>query len=152
MWVYFLHSTLCMQVPFIVHEGIKQQMNTSVCSQCPILFPCFFYNPYISLFNSKNFSFTCLRSFFTCYQHVCKRITCLYLQKVTASFLPSCSICGMYISQYTPTHTKHNSYLNSTSYQSPAELCSAQKSTCVAQVSSVQQGHRIPEWSVASFF
>ena len=29
-------------------------------------FPCFFYNPYMSLFNSKNFSFTCLHSFFTC--------------------------------------------------------------------------------------
>jgi hypothetical protein len=29
---------------------------------CPL---CLFYNPYMSLFNSKNFSFTCLHSFFT---------------------------------------------------------------------------------------
>ena len=28
-------------------------------------FLCFFYNPYMSLFNSKNFSFICLHSFFT---------------------------------------------------------------------------------------
>ena len=83
-------------------KALSSKMNTSVCSQCPILFPCFFYNPYISLFNSKNFSFTCLRSFFTCYQHVHVCIVYpylyMYLQKVTASFLPSCSICDMYIS------------------------------------------------------
>ena len=29
-------------------------------------FLCFFYNPYMSLFNSKNFSFTCLHSFINC--------------------------------------------------------------------------------------
>ena len=52
MWVCFLYSTTCMQVPFIVDEGIKWQMNTNICSQCPILFPCFFYKPYISLFNT----------------------------------------------------------------------------------------------------
>ena len=43
-------------------------------------FLCFFYNPYnnkiiMSLFNSKNFSFTCPHSFFTC----SKQIACLLL-------------------------------------------------------------------------
>ena len=38
-------------------------------------FLCFFYNPYMSLFNSKNFSFTCLHYFFTCL----KQIACLLL-------------------------------------------------------------------------
>ena len=30
-------------------------------------FLCFFYNPYMSFFNSKNFSFTCLHFFLTCF-------------------------------------------------------------------------------------
>ena len=38
-------------------------------------FLCFFYNPYMSLFNSKNFSFTCPHSCFTC----SKQIVCLLL-------------------------------------------------------------------------
>ena len=40
-------------------------------------FLCFFYNPYMSLFNSKNFSFTCLPSFF--YWFETKLIACLLL-------------------------------------------------------------------------
>ena len=55
MWGCFLHSTTCMYVPFIVHKGIKWHMNTTVCSQCPILFPHFFYNPYISLLIQRIF-------------------------------------------------------------------------------------------------
>ena len=39
-------------VPFIVDEGIKWHINSS---QCPILVPCFFYKPYISLFNTRIF-------------------------------------------------------------------------------------------------
>ena len=75
MWDYFLHPTTCMQAPFIVHEGIKWHMNTSICSQCTTLFPCFFYNPYI---DSKNFSFTCLHTctFFSRVKLCCWLVAC----------------------------------------------------------------------------
>ena len=47
-----------------VQQGHK---HTVLCIYSTIraCFLCFFYNPYMSLFNSKNFSFTCLHSFFT---------------------------------------------------------------------------------------
>ena len=40
--------------------------STVLCISLSELVSCaFFYNPYMSLFNSQNFSFTCLHSFFT---------------------------------------------------------------------------------------
>ena len=52
------------QVPFIVREVIKQHINTSVCSQCQILFPCFFYNPFLiqKIFIHLLFQYFCYRS------------------------------------------------------------------------------------------
>ena len=38
---YVFISCIPQHVWFIVHDGIKWLMNTSICSQCPILFPCF---------------------------------------------------------------------------------------------------------------
>ena len=48
-----------------------------ICISLSDLVSCTFsiYNPYMSLFNSKNFSFTCPHSFFTC----SKQIACLLL-------------------------------------------------------------------------
>ena len=51
------------------HTVLYMHINIRPC------FLCFFYNPYMSLFNSKNFSFTCPHSFFTC----SKQIACLLL-------------------------------------------------------------------------
>ena len=108
MWGCFMHSTTCSYVPFIVHKGIKWHMSTTVCSQCPILFPCFFYNLYISFI---------IQNFFHSLVHVCffYLLSCMYymymyiqrdcvlsLQKVSASILP-CMACAFCIHSYLKT-------------------------------------------------
>ena len=72
MWVF-----LC--IPRHIHfYEVQQWYNHTVLYMHITIRPCFlcfFYNPYMSLFNSKNFSFTCPHSFFTC----SKQIACLLL-------------------------------------------------------------------------
>ena len=68
MWVF-----LCIPRHMKYSNGTITQCY--ICISLRPCFLCFFYNPYMSLFNSKNFLFTCPHSFFTC----SKQIACLLL-------------------------------------------------------------------------
>ena len=82
MWVF-----LC--IPRHIHfYEVQQWYNHTVLYMHITIRPCFlcfFYNPYMSLFNSKNFSFTCPHSFFTC----SKQIACLLLLRQPRSEFPN---------------------------------------------------------------
>ena len=55
-----------------------------VCRYDSFSSPCFFYNPYISLLNSKNFWYSCLLLFLTCIQ---QKIRLFSLGQIRGNFL-----------------------------------------------------------------
>ena len=57
---------------FMKYSNMMAQAHSGTHITIQACFLCFFYNPYMSLFN---FSFTCLHSFFTCL----KQMACLLL-------------------------------------------------------------------------
>ena len=66
MWV-----CLCIpRHPLFMKCGVMAQVHSVRYTCIQPCFLCFFSNPYMSPLNSKNFSFTCLHSFFTCFQQI----------------------------------------------------------------------------------
>ena len=68
----------------------------------PVLSPSFLYHPYIPSFKSKDFSFTCLLSFFCCTLHISSEEYCLGLFIVVYTlvvFMSCCRKCVMYVCQ-----------------------------------------------------
>ena len=67
MWVFSLHSKI--HALFMKYK-MAQAHSVMHSYKYPSLFPVLFLQPFMSLFNSKDFSFTCLHPFFNCFQHI----------------------------------------------------------------------------------
>ena len=66
MWMF-----LCIPDTSTVHEVEQWHKHTALCISLSELVSCAFSTiPICPFFNSKNFSFTCLHSFFTCLKQI----------------------------------------------------------------------------------